>query len=50
VALALEQSELNRAERLVSEREAHAVQLPSMRDKLKRIYSTVTFGVQTRAR
>ena len=47
VALALEQSELNRADtlqRLVSEREVYAVQLRSMSDKLKRFYSTVTFG------
>ena len=47
VALALEQSELNRADtlgRIVSEREAYAVQLRSMSDKLKRFYSTVTFG------
>jgi uncharacterized protein YukE len=46
VALALEQSELNRADtlkRLVSEREAYAVQLRAMCDKLKQFYSTVTF-------
>ena len=47
VALALEQSEMNRADtlgRLVSEREAYAVHLRSMSDKLKRFYSTITFG------
>jgi hypothetical protein len=47
VARALQRSETNRADtigRLVSEREAHVLQLRSMSEKLKRFYATVTYG------